>query len=69
MFSNLYLKDNYLNKQIQVINNCKITEYDLKSAGMNILYSCGILLVWMAFFLTLNLTEISSTGMYQMLKI
>lgn len=42
MISKLYLKDNYLNKQIQVITNSKIIEYDLKSAGMNILYSCGV---------------------------
>ena len=43
MISKLYLKDNYLNKKISLINNSTIIEYDLKEAGLNILYSMNII--------------------------
>ena len=36
--STLYNKSNYLNKSIKYIKNSRIVEYDIKSAGLNILY-------------------------------
>lgn len=37
MVSKLYEKHNYLNKDIDYINNMSIIEYDMKNAGINIL--------------------------------
>lgn len=39
--NNLYLKDNYTNKDLKYIKNTIITEYDMESAGMNILTELG----------------------------
>ena len=38
MASTLWEKTNYLNKDIDYLKNVTITEYDISSAGMNILY-------------------------------
>lgn len=38
----LYKKHNYINKDINIITDIFIREYDLKSAGLNILYNKGI---------------------------
>ena len=35
----LYRKHNYTNKNIEIIRDVKIREYDIKSAGLNILYN------------------------------
>lgn len=37
----LYMKHNYINKHIEIIRDVKIREYDIKSAGLNILYNRG----------------------------
>lgn len=39
--SNLHLKNNYTNKDLKYIKNTIITEYDMESAGMNILTELG----------------------------
>ena len=39
----LYRKHNYVNKNITIIRDLAIREYDIKSAGMNILYTKGYL--------------------------
>ena len=36
MMSELYMKDNYLNKNIEILFNKKIVEYDLKSANTSL---------------------------------
>ena len=41
LLNNLYLKDNYTNKDLKYIKNTIITEYDMESAGMNILTELG----------------------------
>lgn len=35
------MKHNYINKHIEIIRDVKIREYDIKSAGLNILYNRG----------------------------
>jgi len=37
--SNLYIKHNYLNKNIKYIKNAIIKEYDMKNGGLSILYN------------------------------
>ena len=39
--STLYRKHNYVNKNIDIIRDMSIREYDIKSAGLNILYTEG----------------------------
>lgn len=39
--NNLHLKNNYTNKDLKYIKNTIITEYDMESAGMNILTELG----------------------------
>lgn len=43
MVSNLWVKTNYVNPQIDYLKNVSITEYDISSAGMNILYDLNML--------------------------
>lgn len=39
---NLYKKHNYINKNLNTINDLMIREYDMKSAGLNILHNKGV---------------------------
>lgn len=39
----IYRKHNYVNKNISIIRDLTIREYDIKSAGMNILYTKGFI--------------------------
>ena len=41
MVSLLWQKTNYTNRDIDYLKNVLITEYDISSAGMNILYDLG----------------------------
>ena len=41
MVSQLWQKTNYTNRDIDYLKNVTITEYDISSAGMNILYDLG----------------------------
>lgn len=41
--TNIYKKHNYLNKEIDFINNASIIEYDMKNAGLSIIYHNNIL--------------------------
>ena len=41
MVSLLWQKTNYTNRDIDYLKNVIITEYDISSAGMNILYDLG----------------------------
>lgn len=41
--TDIYIKHNYLNKDIEFINNSSIIEYDMKNAGLSIIYHNGII--------------------------
>lgn len=43
MVSLLWQKTNYTNRDIDYLKNVLITEYDISSAGMNILYDLGVI--------------------------
>ena len=43
MVSSLWEKTNYVNPQIDYLKNVSITEYDISSAGMNILYDLNMI--------------------------
>ena len=43
MTSSLWQKTNYTNRDIDYLKNVTITEYDISSAGMNILYDLGMI--------------------------